>query len=460
MMDTRNREIARQGYAVVWQHCRGRYGSEGTFYPVHPDVNDGYDTVEWAAVQPWSNGRLGMFGASYGGLQQWSAAITRPPHLVAIAPTSSAWSFIGGTNVWYWVRGVLGVGLALMWTGQMTTWEAERRGVSTTLPAFAEIERAMRELATNPGAFEKASAALAELLKELLARRPLRDIEELQDLTPWWRDWCDHDDPRDPYWQQVHAREHMEALDLPIMHMTGWYDFFTKGVIEGFTTMRNHGVSEEVRRAQRLVVGPWSHVPGVPPRPDVPWGPEHPDMYSLQQGSVVMEFFRHYLKGEDSGHLNKPPVRIFVMGSNQWRDEWEWPLVRTVWTSYYLHSSGTANTLDGDGTLSVDPPGEEPPDSFIYDPADPVPGATAVGLAAGPEADPRTTGSRRDVLVFKTARVEQDVEVTGPVSLELWASSSVTDTDFTAKLLDVLPDGSVIAICQAWCAHATLSPIP
>jgi putative CocE/NonD family hydrolase len=351
---------------------------------------------------------------------------------------------------------VLGLGMALMWTGQMTTWEAEQRGVPTTLPAFAEIEQAMRELATDPAAFEKANMALADLLKDLLARRPLRDIEELSELAPWWRDWCDHDDPRDPYWQQVHACEHMDNLDLPILHMTGWYDFFTKGVIDGFATMKERGVSAEVRQVQRLVVGPWSHVPGVAPRPDVPWGPEHPDMYSLHEGSPVMEFFRQHLKGEELPE--RPPVRIFVMGANQWRDEWEWPLARTVWTSYYLHSAGAANTIDGDGTLSVDPPNEEPSDSFVYDPAEPVPGATAVGLAAGSVTDPRKIGRRPDVLVYQTISgtrirptpppLKQDIEVTGPVTLELWVSSSVSDTDFTAKLLDVVSDGEVIPICQ------------
>lgn len=446
-MAERGFELAGQGYATVIQHCRGRYGSEGEFYPHYIDVEDGYDAVEWAAAQPWSNGKVGMFGASYLGLVQWAAAMARPPHLVCIAPTSAAWSFFD-SNVWYWQWGVLGLGMALMWTGQMTTWEAERRGVPQTLPVFAKIEQAMHELATDATAFEKAIEEQTQLLKELLSRRPLRDIEELRELAPWWRDWCDHEDPRDPYWRQIHASAHIEALQLPILHTTGWYDFFTQGVLEGYRTMKAYGVTQNVRKAQRLVVGPWSHVPGVVPRPDIPSGPTHPDMYALDEGSVTMEFFRHHLKGEAADFDKKPPVRIFVMGANQWRDEWEWPLARTRWTSYFLHSRGSANTLDGDGSLSPQSPADEPTDSFVYDPNNPVPGPTAVGLTAGVEIDPRNTGRRPDVLVYTSAQLQHDVEVTGPVTLELWATSSATDTDFTAKLIDVFPDGQALPICQ------------
>ena len=446
-MAVTGRELAGQGYATVIQHCRGRYGSEGEFYPHRFEVEDGFDAVEWAAVQSWSNGKVGMFGASYLGLVQWAAAMARPPHLIAIAPVSAAWSFFD-SNVWYWSQGVLGLGMALMWTGQMTTWEAKRRGVPQSLPAFARIEQAMHEMSSNPAAFETAAVEQALLLKELLARRPLRDIAELQDLAPWWRDWCDHDDPDDPYWRRMHASEHIDALTLPILHMTGWYDFFTQGVLKGYRTMKTRGTTGEVRKAQRLVVGPWSHVPGVVPRPDVSCGSDCADMYAHHEGSPVMEFFRHHLKGESPDFDEKPPVRIFVMGVNQWRDEWEWPLLRTRWTRYYLHSNRGAGTLDGDGALSLQPPTEERADSFVYNPDDPVPGPTAVGLTAGAGIDPRNTGRRPDVLVYSSEPLEEDLEVTGPVTLELWAASSAPDTDFIAKLIDVFPGGDAVPVCQ------------
>lgn len=446
-MDWRGRDLARQGYATIVQFCRGRFGSEGEFHPHQSDVEDGYDTIEWAAAQPWSNGKVGMVGASYLGLVQWEAAMARPPHLVAIAPTSAAWSFFN-SNVWYWKRGVIGLGMALMWTGQMTSWEAERRGIPQPLPVFAKIEQAMHDMATDPESFQKASIEQAILLRELLARRPLRDIEELREVAPWWRDWCDHDNPDDPYWRNVDASKRIADLQLPIMHTTGWYDFFTGGVLDGYIGMKAHGATEEVRRAQRLVVGPWSHVPGIIPRGDVAASSNPSDMYALDENSPTMKFFAHHLKGEQPGYDDTPPVKIFVMGANEWRDEWEWPLARTQWTGYFLHSGGSANTLDGDGSLSLEQPDAEPADSFLYDPTDPVPGPTAIGLAGFPEIDPINTGRRKDVLVYQTTVLEHDLEVTGPVTLELWAASSVPDTDFVAKLIDILPDGTAIPICQ------------
>ena len=445
-LDPQTRGIVAQGYAVVRQHSRGRYGSEGTFYPFHIEVDDGYDTIEWAAAQPWSTGKVGTFGASYGGAQQWCAATARPPHLVAMAPTSSGWSFVGGTNARYWDTGVLGLGLALQWSAQMTTWEAERAGVPSPLPAFAQSEEAMKVLATNPAALREAGVASGRVLKELLARRPLRDIDELQELAPWWRDWCDHDHKTDPYWQEIQASDHIDALTMPIFHTAGWFDFFTNVGIEAFTTLRQRGVTQEVRNSQRLEVGPWSHVPGVQPRPDLP--SDLPAMGSMHAGSGVMEFFRVHLKGEDSELLEGAPVRIFVMGANQWRSEWEWPLARTEWTPYYLHSAGAANTLEGDGSLGAEPPDDEPADSFVYDPADPVPSPLAVGAPPGRRATPLAVGSRADVLVYRTPPLQRDMEVSGPITLELWVSSSVADTDFTAKLIDVLPDGELVPLCQ------------
>ena len=212
------RMIAAQGYAVVVQSCRGRYGSEGDFYPIHPDVNDSYDTVEWAAAQPWSNGKVGMYGSSYAGMTQWTAAIARPPHLVCLAPCVSTWdATVGG---WFSAPGVLTMGLALLWSAQMTAFEAERRGVTPPLPAFAEVAKLQDEGALgDPGGMAKFIALQQTAPKTLFDRRPLRDIEELAELAPWFRDWCDHDEPRDPYWRKTSAAAHIDQIDLPILHI-------------------------------------------------------------------------------------------------------------------------------------------------------------------------------------------------------------------------------------------------
>jgi putative CocE/NonD family hydrolase len=161
-----------------------------------------------------------------------------------------------------------------------------------------------------------------------------------------------------------------------------------------------------------------------------------------------MQFFRHHLKGEIPDYDDKPPIRLFVMGTNRWRDEWEWPLARTQWASYFLHSNGGANTLKGDGALSLDRAGEEPFDTFVYDPADPVPGPTALGMTGGPEIDPNNSGRRADVLVYTSAPLERDLEVTGSATVELWVATSVSDTDFIATLIDLFPDDTAIPLCR------------
>lgn len=444
-MDAGAMSLVKQGYAVVIQHCRGRYGSEGEFHPVHVDIDDGYDAVEWAAVQPWSNGRVGMWGGSYLGMTQWMAALARPPHLEVIAPVASAPSFFG-SNVWYWTPGVMAVGMAVAWSGAQTTWEAVRRGGPPALPEFVAFEDALTEMLTNPASFMAAYAKQDEVLDTLFAVRPLRDIETLRELAPWFRDWCDHPDPGDDYWRPIEAIAHVDHLAVPVIHVSGWYDFFANGTIAGFTAMRRHG-PPEVRDQQRLVIGPWSHVPGMIPRPDAP---AHSvlGMYDSTPGSPVMAFLERHLKDVVPAELDDPPVRVFVMGENRWRHEQEWPLPATVWTPYYLHSGGSANTSSGDGTLSSAPPAAEPADRFVYDPADPVPGARTVGTPGAPAAAPEAQATRADVLVYTTAPLERDVEVTGPVTLELWASTSAADTDFTAKLLDVFADGTVVPLCQ------------
>jgi putative CocE/NonD family hydrolase len=338
----------------------------------------------------------------------------------------------------------MALGMALTWTASMTVGQALTENVAPPIPEWAAIEDMMQAPLTDLEARVKAVQHQAEVASRFFDRRPLRDIEELE-LTPWWKDWCDHDDPRDSYWRSASARDHLDQLDLPVLNIAGWHDFFVKGTLEAFQAMRRYGVSEATRRGQRLVVGPWHHT-GLPPRPDL--DPAVEPFFGLEAGSPAMRFYDHHLKDEDPSYADQPPVRLYVMGDNCWRDEWEWPLARTEWTSYYLHSAGGANTVGGDGSLSTTAPGAEAADSFLYDPADPVPGSIALGPSFEDPVDLGQTGMRSDVLVFTTEPLLSNLEITGPVTLELWASSSVQDTDFTAKLIDVFPDGDSVPLCQ------------
>jgi uncharacterized protein len=421
-------QIAQQGYAVVVQSCRGRFGSGGDFYPFHPDVNDSYDTVEWAAVQPWSTGKVGMYGVSYSGMTQWTAAIARAPHLVCIAPSVCTWDWtIGG---WYFSPGVLTMGLALIWSAQMTAYEAERRGVPAPIEAFAEVAKIIDGGALgDPGAFDLLMDLQRDAGSELFRRWPLRDLEELRELAPWFRDWCDHDDPQDEYWLRTSGAAHASHIDLPIFHVTGWHDYFTKGALHAYDTLAE-------REGQRLIAGPWNHN-GSPVRADA--DPSAWMFFDFSPGTPLMQFFDHHLKGELPGYAEEPPVRLYIMGENVWRDEHEWPLARTEWTPYHLRD---------DQRLTMEEPDRDTPEQYVHDPNNPVPGLIAIGATFGDHVDYAARADRSDVLVFESKAMVEDTEITGPVRVELWASSSAPSTDFVATLMQVLPDGSYERLCQ------------
>jgi putative CocE/NonD family hydrolase len=280
--------------------------------------------------------------------------------------------------------------------------------------------------------FEMQPAAVAALLE----RGPLRELEELRELAPWFRDWCDHPDPTNPYWDPIRIADHAAEIDLPILHITGWYDYFTKGSLRAYDTMATSGGTERSRGQQRLIGGPWNHN-GVQVRPDADPGVWF--FFDFGAESPIMRFFDHHLKGEEPAYDDEPSVRIYVMGANEWRDEREWPLARTQWTSYHLRAGGD---------LSTDAPRDESPDEFVYDPANPVPGPIAIGPTYGDAPDLDVVAARPDVLVYATDVFPEAVEITGPVRVELWASTTAPSTDFTVKLVEVFADGTAVHLAQ------------
>src|SRR5216683_4458751 len=257
------------------------------------------------------------------------------------------------------------------------------------------------------------------------------------------KDYLDHPED-DAYWRQLSVRDKAHEINVPIFHVASWYDGFLEGGLHNFSNIRQHGMTSEARAGQRLLVGPWPHLYPY----DVPtsavgeldMGPEA----LIRTNDIEQRWFDYWLKGIDTGIKNERPVQIFVMGDNVWREEDEWPLARTKYTPFYLHSGGRANTLNGNGTLSrVPPPSEQRADSFVYDPDDPVP--TIGGSQLGPNptgpCDQRPIEARQDVLVYTSEPVREDLEITGPLSVKLFAASTAADTDFTAKLVDVWPNG-------------------
>jgi hypothetical protein len=431
---------ASQCYNVVVQDVRGQYKSDGIFYTFRDEATDGYDTIEWAAGLPKSNGRVGMYGFSYPGASQWLAAALRPPHLVTIIPAMTSSDYHDG---WTYEGGALDLSFAEDWPLTTIANSAVRR-----YPDGAALDAEMNQ-------------AVIDEFTIWYWYLPLKDFPPLHPedprVAPYFFDWLRHPD-NDAYWQQWSIRSRYDQITVPVLNFDGWYDIFIDGALENFNGMRKHAGSNVARMGTQLVVGPWLHLPWSRDVGQINFGPEADNPIDQLQ----LRWFDFWLKGIPNGVDKDPKVRIFVMGANKWRTANQWPLPGTVYQKYYLHAAISANTADGDGWLSTKKPRvnadapagsdrdfeETATDSYEYDPANPVPsigGRFQASVPGGPY-DQRPVLGRPDVLVYTTAPLENDVEVTGPISVTLYASSSATDTDFTAKLDDVYPDGTSMLI--------------
>ena len=419
---------AKQGYAVVVQDTRGRFASEGEFYCFRDEINDGYDTVEWAAAQPWSSGKVGMFGASYVGATQWLTALSRPPHLTAIIPNVTASNYHEG---WAYQGGAFELGFNVSWTlGGLTL--ANFKNLSSVKNVPQEREQKLVEAIDS--------------MENSFRYSPLKEFPYLKDgLADYFYDWIAHPD-YDEYWKKLSIEEHHSEITVPSLNIGGWYDIFLGGTIRNYLGMREKGATEEARKGQKLIIGPWLHSSRGGSLVGSHYFGLAADAGALDLDGIHFKWFDFWMKGESNGVLDEPPVRIFVMGDNVWRDEQEWPLARARPTNYYFHSQGQANSLHGNGTLSTEAPGEEPVDVFLYNPTNPVPtkgGALCCDsyFFANGAFEQKEIEAREDVLVYTTPPLQREVEVTGPVIVTLWAATSATDTDFTAKLVDVCEDG-------------------
>jgi putative CocE/NonD family hydrolase len=407
---------AARGYVVILQDVRGRFASDGDWYPFQHEVDDGYDTVEWAAALPYSNGKVGMFGWSYLGVTQMSAALAQPPHLVSLFPVVTAcdyydeWTYRGGAFQQFFNE----------------SWASFRLAPDT-------LDRRVK----------KSANAMNRVWDLPLGNFSLFETGSVRDLAPYFFHWLEHP-AYDGYWKQWSLNGRFGKISVPCYHVGGWYDIFLNGTLRNYTGVKAHGGTAAARNGQRLMIGPWYHDSASfreGKSGEVSFAPEG----CSNEEDEMLRWFDYTLKGMVSG-LAEKPVRIFVMGENVWREEEDWPLRRARSTRFHLHSGGSANSLHGDGSLSDSAPEAESPDAFVYDPANPV--RTQGGgnccdhdhLAPG-VFDQRPVENRADVLVYSTLPLDSDMEVTGPVTAELFVSSSAVDTDFTAKLVDVHPDG-------------------
>lgn len=421
--------LVQAGYQVVVQDTRGRFASQGDFQATFQERNDGADCYAWVAQQPWCDGRIGTLGQSYLGQVQWLAAPHMPEAVKAMAVLIAPVDHY--SDVAY-RGGVLNLGSMLFWC---------------TMMAIGEQGRRLAAGQATPPALQNQAAALGKLA-ELYEELPLATMAHLQGVFPPFFQWLAHP-TYDDFWRAIDAR-HFAQIDKPVLHIGGWYDIFLNGTLQGFMGMRRQAATAEARNRQKLVIGPWSH--------GTNWTASyHEQEYGMQaSGEAVglarlqLRWFDRWVKGIENGIEQEPPVRIFVMGLNQWREESDWPLPDTRYTPYYLHSGGHANTVHGDGTLSTEPPANETADTFVYNPHDPVPaigGANLTPFASsiGPR-DQRCVELREDVLVFSTPVLTRALEVTGPITAHLYVASSAPDTDITCKLVDVHPDGRAMLL--------------
>ena len=328
------RGLANDGYACVVQDVRGRWDSDGEFYPQAAERNDGYDTQEWIGSQAWSSGKIGMSGRSYLGAVQWLSAPLRSRYLTCLAPQSANSNPLGDL-----VRpgGAFQLGVLVTWGMRTTT----RTSQSIAYENFTETFNTL---------------PLIDLAKR--AGRPL----------PFWSDWLQRPSD-DPFWAEISTTTRWDQISVPAFNMGGWYDLYSAQAFRHFNGLRQQGRTPEARQS-KLLVGPWPHHLGTdlstsPRTGDIDFGAHS----AISMDSVERRWFDYWLKGIANGIVDEPPLRLFIMGINEWRDEHEWPLARTDWQGWCLHSGGGAQSARGDGTLSLVPPADEPADTFEYDPA-------------------------------------------------------------------------------------------
>jgi putative CocE/NonD family hydrolase len=425
-------QVARLGYVVVVQDVRGAFTSGGEFYPMVNEGPDGADAVAWAARLPGANGRVGMYGGSYMGFTQWAAAREHPEALRAIAPLIS-WA---DPNEGVTTRnGVLELGTQASWLMQRGLDVLSRRHRGDPQALGRALYGMAHEYDALPmsGYAELPVAQFGPLVR-LGLEGPMADNAQRRGDRE--------------FTAPARVAGSYAGIDIPALHVGGWYDVFLDGTIRNCNGMRAAG-----HAGQYLWIGPWVHGLFNSVVGDLDFGFAASSLLMDMQIDLVslhLRFFDHYLKGSANGFEQMPPVKYFAMGANVWKTSETWPPQGSVDQRWYLHSGGNANTATGDGSLGFDAPADEPADSYVYDPAAPVPtigGATLMHpmYRAGP-LDQRAIEARRDMLVYTSAPLERAVEVAGPVRVRLHVATDAPDTDFVARLIDVYPDGRSIPL--------------
>jgi uncharacterized protein len=419
-------KAAQHGYIVVIQDVRGRFGSEGEWNPSVHEFEDGYDTVEWAASLPGSNGKVGMYGASYFGMTQWQAAIMKPPSLKSMAPGITWGNFLNGDQfrggvrelgLWlYWCEGVLALDTFFR------TYRKDRERLAQLLPVLVEK---------------------IDHIPEEYNILPLKELPDPGGVLPYMFGALEHG-IASPIWEYLNIDGRYENVEVPTFHIGCWYDVFLGETLRQYEAMKQVAAGRG-SMPPRLLLGPWTHATTFPSTVgDLDFGLAASGQFLDCEGDMTdyhLRWFDATLKDDEGALANESPVKVFVMGENRWRDYGEWPVPGSREEKWYLHAGGV---------LAREEPGEDPPDEYDYDPRDPVP--TLGGSLLMPDAyragprDQRANQERTDVLVYTSEELAEDYTIIGSVYATLHAASSAPDTDFVARLVNVYPDGRAIGV--------------
>ena len=425
-------QFAAAGYVAVVQDCRGKFASEGVFIPYNNEGQDGFDAIEWIGNQPWCNGRIGMWGSSYVGATQWQAAVEHPPKLVTITPTATWSSFYRNL----YLGGAVRHSLIARWAS-----------------------------GNSP---KPEGATVTDDWNRTLLHLPLSEID---DQVGWSISWLEamltHPTPGG-YWKRLDLTDDMLELKLPMQHVVGYYDFFSRESVNNFTRMQQLAKDPATRKQQRLILGPWDHgTIGKSRVGDLDFGSEA----QWDATAATLDWFDHTLKAIPNKDATPVvPVRYFVMGENRWHEAETWPPSGHEPTSFYLHSSGRANTRGGDGQLNrAAPSTDEPVDRFRADPADPVPACPVTDqrplhAAIWAPVDQRPIEDRDDVLCYSTEPLTEPLTFAGNARADLFVAADTADADWVVKLIDVHPDGAAynlaVGILRGRFRESELEPKP
>ena len=434
--------FVRKGFVVAIQDMRGRFESEGRYLPGKNNRHDGYDTVTWLTDQPWSNDRVATFGCSYTGDTQVILATTRHPKHVAAAPMASTTGYYAYGRPWVSFDG------GAFELAQTAGWFS-RSGSEVVYgpPAWVDRQEWFRSEAAKlyrKSAGRENDIAYFPYIRTL----PILDILKKSNSPPTQYENFVSSNPEAPYFKGLEWANQDDQFDTPMLFVDSWYDYGPAEALELWNLARKNSVTERSRDNQFIIIAPTKHCAYI--NSD---GSEQLIVGEREVGDVRLDYRRmlyrwydYWLRGADNGITDMPKVQYYLMGKNEWRSSDVWPLANTTYTKYYLHSGGKANSRYGDGLVSLQAPEDEPADHFVYDPATPVPSLGGQAFCTGTDKgagsyDQSANEMRNDVLVFTSEVLDQGVDVTGPLEVVLYVSSSAKDTDFTAKLIDVNPDG-------------------